>query len=66
MNGQVATLARVTGVAAAIIMAAILGILVGTALDALVDRDPPHSNAGALVETVDDPSPYRDFVAIPW
>jgi hypothetical protein len=38
VNGQAATLARVTGVAAALIIAAILGILVGTALDTLVER----------------------------
>ena len=50
MNGQAATLARVTGIAAALIIAAILGILVGTALDAMVERVTiPLSNAGAMV-----------------
>jgi hypothetical protein len=37
VNGQTATLARVTGFAAALIIAAILGILVGSALDSLVE-----------------------------
>ena len=50
MNGQAATLARVTGLVAALILAAILGILVGTVLDSLVERvTTPQSNIGGMV-----------------